>query len=747
MPTSGSDTGARSQAFERLHPEIQRWIWEQGWKELRKAQERAASPVLTRNGDVVIASPTASGKTEAAFLPILSVLVERKEPSLGVLQVSPLKALINDQHRRLEALCERLAIPVTRWHGDAPASAKKRLLSRPDGGLLITPESLEAIFVVHGHRVPQLVAGLAYVVVDELHAFIGSERGRQLQSLLHRLELAVRRRIPRIGLSATIGGLTLASRFLRPDGALPCTLIDVEGGGQTLKLQIKGYRQRSPQLSEAEIRTQSENGQEVALEETLTGDYLDVAADLYRVLHGTSNLAFVNSKREVEIYADLLRRRSERERVPNEFFPHHANLARELREDLEQRLKDGELPTTPICTSTLELGIDIGSVTSVAQIGAPFSVAGLRQRLGRSGRRAGDPAVLRLYIQEVALAPETPLLDRLRVDLVQAVAVVELLIQRWYEPADLGRLHCSTLIQQLLSLIAQHGGMQAREAWRALCEHGPFPNISQAMFAALVRGLAGHALIAQADDGTLIHGELGERLVNDHRFFAAFTTAEEYRLTCDGRTLGSLPIAYPLYVGAHVIFAGCRWEAVHVDDQEKVVELRPSPGGKPPKFGGSGGSVHERVRQVMRAVYGSHAVPRYLDETAVALLQEGRDEWRRAGLQERPYVTDAGWLWIFPWHSDKVSNALALMFHQYGLQAQRYGPAVVLSKGDPRQLLDAAEELAESPPDPLMLAATAANRAQEKYDRFLPELLSCEEYCTAALDTAGAVAFLKTLVC
>src|ERR1039458_9751731 len=204
-PASGCESAmaAASDTFHLLHPAVQRWVYEQGWTELRDAQEKAAGPILEGSLDVIIAAATASGKTEAAFLPICSRLLSPENSGACVLYVSPLKALINDQTDRMERLCESLEIPVHPWHGDISQSRKREFLKQPNGILLITPESLEAIFVNRGPSVAALFSKLLYVIVDELHSFIGTERGQQLQSLLWRVEHAIGRRVPRIALSAT----------------------------------------------------------------------------------------------------------------------------------------------------------------------------------------------------------------------------------------------------------------------------------------------------------------------------------------------------------------------------------------------------------------------------------------------------------------------------------------------------------------------------------------------------------------
>ena len=176
--------------------------------------------------------------------------------------------------------------------------------------------------------------------------------------------------------------------------------------------------------------------------------------------------------------------------MPNEFFPHHANLSRAEREDLETSLRDAPA-TTALCTSTLELGIDIGAVMSVAQIGAPFSVASLRQRLGRSGRRAGMPAAMRLYITERASSHDLHPAEMLRCELVQAIAMVRLLVAGWCETPRCGGLHLSTLVHQILAIIAQHGGTTASRAYTILCRGGPFAVVSPALFARVLRAIGG----------------------------------------------------------------------------------------------------------------------------------------------------------------------------------------------------------------------------------------------------------------
>jgi len=730
-----------SAAFDRLHPSVQRWIWQQGWTELRDAQEAAIEPILAAEADVIIAAATASGKTEAAFLPVCSTLVTQDAVASGgvrVLYVSPLKALINDQYDRLDQLCEHLGVPVHRWHGDVPGSKKAKLLKDPGGILLITPESLEAIFVIHGPKVAVLLGQLRYVVVDELHAFVGTERGAQLQSLLHRVELALRRRIPRVALSATLGDMTVAAEFLRPRHGNRVRLIVARDDGQELKLQLRGYLATEPRMNARAAAAAEASGKEVKVEDVTAGDKLAISQHLFATLRGTDNLVFANARREVEVFADLLARLSQRHRVPNEFWPHHGSLSKDLREHVEARLKDRSQPINAVCTSTLELGIDIGTVTSIAQLGPPPSVAGLRQRLGRSGR-AGGPAILRVYVGEPEVTAQTPPTDALRAQLVQSIAMVRLLLERWYEPPLLADLHLSTLVQQVLSTVAQHGGVRPAEAYGALCAHGPFAKVDQQAFTMLLRSLGGADLIMQSSDGTLLLAPTGERIVNHYSFYAAFTTPEEYRLISNGRTLGTLPIDYPLSEGALLIFAGRRWRVVSVDTEHRVVELTRAAAGRPPLFSGTGAPVHDRVRQEMLAIYREATHPPFLDAKARGLLVEARENFAHYQLYQRMLLPWGKDTLLFPWAGDRVHGTIAVALTSCGLDVSHDGVALTVAKRTPEEVrLQLGTLLAGGPPTPDVLAKAVQNKRVEKYDWALSDPLLNTAYAARSLDPPGA---------
>lgn len=739
LPPSHSD----SSGFEQLEPRIQRWIWAEGWTSLRDAQEWAVPVLVHADQDVIIAAATAAGKTEAAFLPILTNLLNNDDPPGAVLYISPLKALINDQWDRLSRLCEQLEIPVVAWHGDVSSSKKHRFLKSSEGVLLITPESLEALFVNRGSSLGGVFQHLRYIVVDELHAFIGSERGKQLQSLMHRVELAAGRRLPRVGLSATLGDMRMASAFLRPGNADNVTVIESKNANQTLQVQVRGYIQ--PPMSELKKKPAQPNEQEGNEDETENEASPDfaIAEHLYKVLRGSNNLIFPNSRSQVEWYADQLRRRCEKDGVPNEFWPHHGSLSKDLREQAEHALKACDRPASAICTTTLELGIDIGSIKTVVQIGAPPSVASLRQRLGRSGRRPGEKATLRVYCKESPLTEKSSLSDQLRQGLVQTIAMVRLLARGWFEPPRAQGIHASTLVQQCLSIIAQCGGASAADLWKSLIDEGAFPGIEKSDFVKLLKSLGEHELIVQDSSGLLLPGTVGERMINHYEFYSAFTSDEEFRLVCDGKALGSVPVSRPLTKDQRIIFGGRRWQVRDVDLQAKVIIVSAARGGAPPQFDGLGAMVHDAVREEMRAVLADSSPCPFIDQGAKALLDEARKTFALLGLGERYLIESSGKCYLISWLGDYANDALRLLLNHVGLSCDNSGLAIEIDASIDQARNALADVGCLDPSDLDSILSDVENMLREKWDWTLPETLLMKSFASISLDISNAVLFAK----
>ena len=717
-----------------LNPAVRKWIYKQGWTDLRDIQKEAIRPILAGNSDLVISASTAAGKTEAAFLPAITAItaIADETSGFGILYISPLKALINDQYRRLEELCDMMDIKVTSWHGDSSRSKKKEAKRNPEGILLITPESLESLLIREAGWVKVSFESLKYIIIDEYHAFIGTERGSHLHSLMHRLENLLDRYkapIPRIALSATLGNMDDVLANLRPNSTFPHALI--EGCGQSsLKMQVKGYLNRA----RGELERPADR---------------QIAGDIYELLRGDTNLVFANSRKRTEHFTVMLSDLCDENLVPNEFFSHHGSLSKELRTTLESRLQKQTLPTTAVCTMTLELGIDIGKVKSVAQVTAPHSVSSLRQRLGRSGRR-GDPAILRMFIAENELsAKDSNIVDKLRMELLQSAAMIRLLVsQKWYEPADTGLFHFSTLLHQVLAIIAQWGGVRAEQLWSLLCKSEIFKNVTIDHFKTLLQAMGEERLILQLSSGEMALGDRGENLVGHYTFYAVFKTPEEYRIVVEGKTLGTLPVDSLVIPEQHIVFAGKRWKVKDVDEERKVIHVIPSKAGTPPNFGGDGMSVHDYVRQEMLKIYleGDYQIDvegmkvEFMDSTAKKLFSEGLDYFRDLKLRNKRIISHAGNACIIPWMGDKIVNTLAVLLISQGYKASCFAGVIEIEGADHSDVSRCLKAFSrENKPSNTDLAKLVKNKQTEKYDYLLPENLLNEGYGAKAFDVDSTI--------
>ena len=734
-------------AFDSLHEKVRYWIWQQKWEHLRDVQERSIPILLKGERDLVIMAPTAGGKTEAAFLPIVSRLAS--EPSSAsdgfqAIYVSPMRALINDQFARMESLCIELDIPVVKWHGDVSASVKAKARKNPSGIVLITPESLEALLVRRGKEVQTLFRVLKYVVIDEMHVFLDAPRGKQLQSVLHRIDLASGARPVRVGLSATLADDRAACAFLRPLAPTRVDVLPPGPGGSPIKLQLRGYVRA----------TGSRQGQKADApnEQAAQDDPTDaaIASHLFETHRGRRSLIFAGSRGAVETYTLALSEMGEVAGVPEEFFAHHGNLSREHREHAEGRMKDRSRPASIVCTTTLELGIDVGEIEAVAQIGVGHTVSGMRQRLGRSGRRPGQPAVMRVYVKETAASEVTDPIDGLRVETVQAVAMLNLMLRRWNEPPEPRRLHLSTLLHQVMALVGEHGGISASEAWNVLVRSGSFSSVDADVFKSLLRrmGEPEVGLLEQAVDGTLMPGPAGERLLETRDIFSVFLSPEEYKVIAEGgRAIGRLSGDNPFGPGEMLVLAGRRWRIIEVDNRRREIAVRAARGGKPPEFGGDPRPPSDGVVEEMRRVWEDLTIPAYLDIMAKQHLVEARTMYDRLGLRASLVARHNGQLILFPWVGERTQQALLLALIQHELEPASFGIGVSVSEEKEALLLDALTALAgKALPDAIALARLVSNKEIEKFDAYLGDDLLTLAWARDRINVVGLPALAARML-
>lgn len=724
----------------KLHQSVMRWIFQQGWSSLRDIQENAIDPILANDTDELISASTASGKTEAYFLPAISALVEANDPGGIIIYVSPLKALINDQYRRLAGLSKATGIRVTPWHGDSPQTAKTRFIDSPGGILLITPESLEAMLMTKPDFVSKSFKSVHSIVIDEFHYFIGIERGMQLSSLLTRIEQItgrlIKNQIPRIGLSATLGNIESVPRLLRPNGRLPCHIIQGKSNS-AIQLQIRGYR--NPKLLTGD-------------DERKLAEYR-ICEDLYKYCRGTSSLIFANSRGRTETVSAQLSDFCQQNSVPNEFFPHHGSLSKDARHYLESRLQKEKDPTTGVCTMTLELGIDIGNVDAVYQYTSPSSVHGLRQRVGRSGRRNGV-STLRLLIPEDNLDSKSSVIDRLRFDLVESLAITKLLVStKWFEPADTSLPHYSTLLQQTLSVLCQSGSVNAANLYTLLCKEGPFNNVTKENYISLLRGMGAKNLIEQLGSGEIILGKDGEKLTSHYSFYAVFNVPEEYRIIYKGKIIGSIPLVYPLQPGQNFVFAGKRWLVNQIDSQQQAILVNRSKFGSAPKFGGDKSPVHQRIRQEMLAIYKSKSSlidiggvsANVLNGEAKELFEEGMASFADMGLDDSPFRSNGNVVEIFTWSCDKIANTLTAMLTSAGIDSGAYSSVITVTQASQEEIVNCLLRSKEPGGFDLEAYVSALEvKESEKYDQFLPNDLLSQSFKAKHFDFIGAVDWINS---
>lgn len=724
-------------AFTMLHPGVQRQLWRMGWKRLRPLQVEAIKLVMGTPRHLLLCAATASGKTEAAFLPVLSKIADEPIGSVRAMYIGPLKALINDQFARIEDLCGYLEVPVHRWHGDVSASHKAKLIESPSGVLLITPESLESLFINRSQHLPHLFAGLRFVVIDELHSFLDNERGLHLRSLLCRVRRLVDSPYRLIGLSATIGAPDVARHYLDVDRPETVELVTDKDPGTEIKFRVYGYR--LPTKSADMDAGDGDQMEPEQRDEQPPDEVQRVAHDIVKHCAGHANLVFANSKGDVEEFADLCARIGQQQHLNDQFLVHHGSLSADIREDAEATMKSGTTATT-FCSSTLEMGIDLGSVTMVGQIGAPWSVSSMMQRMGRSGRKPGQPRIMRVYIQSQEPSADADVFDRLHLELVQAIAITELMLERWLEPARPPVCDLSTCTQQIISVIAETGGIRADMLHDRLCHHGAFLDIELKLLAQLLRALAAADVIEQMPEGDLILGLKGERLRKDKGFYAVFPTPEEYSVLHDGMLLGTLECAHQK--DDHLLFAGRRWRVVVADHERLELHVTPARGWKRPRFGGGPGDVHPAIRQRMRQVLAGSNKLAYLDPVAQALLDEARHAAALSGLLACAIIPlGPRRCAVMTWTGTRIQQTLQAMFAASGIGTDDEGIALVLGLPE-AETRAAVTRISGIQCNPEALASFVTTR-RRKYDSLLTDALLDLSIARGWLDVAGAVAVFR----
>ena len=735
--------------FDLYAPFVQDYIYRRNWQNLRAIQVAAAEAIFHTEENVLLTASTASGKTEAAFFPILSLLHQNPPSSVGCIYIGPLKALINDQFSRLTELCEEGNIPVWHWHGDVAQSHKAKLMKHPSGILQITPESLEALLLHKHAAIPRLFGDLRFVVIDEVHSLLRGDRGGQTLCLIQRLSRLAGVNPRRIGLSATVGDPEGTGAFLALGTGRQTLIPKIQAPGSSWRLSMEHFFVKDVQAAE---------GKDIPDALPVLEEKTDTApqnADpglgyIYEHTRGKKCLLFVNSREECETVTTTLRQYCEMNHEADRFLIHHGNLSASYRETAEAMMKDDSQHLTTVTTATLELGIDIGRLERAFQIDAPWTVSSFLQRMGRTGRRDA-PAEMWFVIREDEPEVRAMLPSTIPWKLLQGIALVQLYLEeRWCEPPRLNRLPYSLLYHQTMSTLASCGELSPAALADRVLTLPYFHRVSQQDYKVLLRHLLATDHIQQTEQGGLIVGLAGERVVNSFKFYGVFVESEEYTVRCESQELGT--VVQPPPVGEKVAIAGHVWEVLDVDHKRHLVYCRQVKGRIPAYFGECPGDLHTRVLRRMRQVLREDTRYPYLMKNAVARLQQARYTAAQSGTTDSPMISLGGRMWcLLPWVGTYAFLAMERFLkikcgNRLGIKnfdsARPYYMQFTMSVSLEAFYRIVAEEAAK-PIDPLELVYPKELPVFDKYDAFLPEELVRKGFALGVLDVEEMLSTIR----
>lgn len=659
--------------FYRFTPFIQDYIYQNGWKDLREVQIAAAKAIFETDRNLLLSSSTASGKTEAAFFPIISLMCEDMPKSVGALYIAPLKSLINDQFLRLDELLDMTGIPVFHWHGDVAQSHKAKLLKDPQGILQITPESLESLLMNRSNDIVRLFGDLRFIVIDEIHTLTGTDRGNQIICQLVRLARLIGRVPRRIGLSATIGDARLAADWLGGGTGVETVVPKIEESVTRWRLGMEHFFIQGENFDQSHDFADgnptsgaivTENAGDISAKPDKTETAAnDTSSDgkssgrveidpgyeyIYDCVKGKKAIIFSNSREETEYVTATMRQIADNRGDRDNFLIHHGNLSASIREEAESKMKDDELKNVVCATVTMELGIDIGRLERIVQNDAPNSVSSFLQRLGRSGRRGTPPEMMMVFREENPL-PNAPLPQLIPWSFLRAIAIVQLYIEeRFIEPPVVKKMPFSLAFQQTLSTLASSGELTPKRLAERILSLPPFAEITKDDYKTLLVGMLQNDFIELTEEKGLIVGLKGERLVNSFKFYAVFKDSEDYTVRCESDEIGTITTPPP--VGDRFALAGRVWEVEELDVARKLIYVKSVKGKMEVSWPGDYGEIHTKILERMRKVLEEDTVYPYLKPNARHRLEVVRALARNTGMLRHSMVSLGGYTWcLFPW--------------------------------------------------------------------------------------------------
>lgn len=744
--------------FQRLAPFIQEYIYQKRWSALRPVQEEAIRAILDSQNHVLITSGTASGKTEAAMLPILTLLATNPSSSIGVIYIGPLKALINDQFERLQELLEESEIPVQSWHGDIAQSKKIRFAKQAQGILQITPESLEAILINRHTELARLFGDLRFVVIDEVHAFIDNDRGRQVLCQLQRLARYQQAPARRIGLSATLNEMEVVKAWLAGGTDLPVELVAPAHEGRKLELSLECFQEPSQSVIADEAKDDSIAPHLAQLHQTFAATFnnareLQSSTPMHQHIYKLTQsvrktLIFANSRNGAENVISHLRKLAVTDGTHDIYHVHHGNIATPRREAAEEAMRAPDSKACTAATLTLELGIDIGYLDQVLQIDSTHSVASFVQRLGRAGRRGG-PARMGFYHQLSANEGKRSIGEMMPWKLLQTIAIIQLYLEeKWVEPPQLACTPFSLLYHQTMSTLLANTELTPAQLAMSVLTLSPFQRIAQEDYRILLRHLIETEHLTQMETNTLIIGIQGEKVVNNYRFYATFEDQPLFQVLNKSRELGTIHNA-PL-PGSTIGLAGYSWLVKEVQRDQRVIFVEPTRG--EPKFHWNGGAllIHTRILQRMKEVLAEDNTYGYLQKHARIQLAWARQLAHETGLLTANVLplSDRRYL-VVPWVGTRTCTTQVMLLEHLGIAVKRDESPYYYEIALPQQELSSfLGNLSDLAIDTRLIVQKLKREELEinKYDRYIPTKLLQQAFITDYLDFEGAKEGFKQMI-
>jgi ATP-dependent helicase Lhr and Lhr-like helicase len=722
----------------RLAPFIQEYIFNHGWNDLRPIQVEACKVIFDTDAHLLVSAGTASGKTEAAFLPVLTELYNRKPQSIGAIYIGPIKALINDQFGRLNDLLQEADIPVHMWHGDVTQSKKNQVLRDPRGILQITPESFESLLINKSKDLGRLFGELQYIVIDEVHAFIGSDRGEQILCQMNRLAQITKNEARRIGLSATLGDYSMAEKWMCAGTKRQVITPSIAGVGRQIHLSLEHFY--DPGLV---VRAQGDDRDEC---------FNPYHLHLFKETRNQKCLVFANGRTATEETIASMREIAKAKGFPDVYHVHHGSISAELRELAEAAMRTPDQPAVTAATVTFEMGIDLGQLDRVIQLEAPSSVASFLQRLGRSGRRSNASEMWFVCAEDTPSGEET-LPEMVPWQLLQSIAIIQLYLEeKWIEPPVVQQYPYSLLFHQTLSILASQGELTPAQLAQQVLTLSTFASITQYDYRRLLRHWMDQDLIEQTPEGTLIIGIAAERIVNNFKFYAIFPDNEEYHVKFNNQLIGTIMV--PPTEGDRVSLAGRTWEVVDVDPNRRVAKVMATKrSANASSWRGACGDIHDKVIQRMKRVLEEDTIYPYLQKNARNRLKLARQVARDQGILRNPVtLMEDGYACIFPWVGTAAFRTLEryLRFHckpmlkTKGIKGRSpYFIVVNLGKCPIANLEQEIKAIGNNHVKPEQLMDADEVPKIQKYDEFiLPEMLR-QAFMQDSLNLAGLATIVQ----